>query len=1050
MAKTMEESKKITGKPDNNKANKINKAAKPGKANKPNSSVNRGNAKKPNTAKKAKSKNDLSNHKYTSYLYKAILIAILAVVFYPPYLRGLFFDTEFVRAELLVFIIFAAFWVYKIIKKEKLVFNTPLEYASFAFVLVYLISIIASVGLNLAVEEWLKYCMYFAVFFILTDLTADFKNRLRVLWAIAFSAIGVCIIGIDAFAGNRIVTLLNNIFAKYHEIMGIPPLEKGKFFGLIFGGRLASTLQYSNTLAAYLIAVFFISVGLTLLSKSKVHRVISSFAGFFTIVCLIFTLSRGAYLILPIMAVLFIIVLPKGTRIKGIISAIIPLIASIPSVIKISEVFNTNPDGNPEIWLWMLPGVALCLILTMVSDYVISFLERFDWKVYIWVFSVVFVVACIGLVVAINAKQPLTLSFAADSQAAEAYKMRSVILEPGKEYRMALDIIGKDNQGNEPEYEVRVFSNNEKEILRDRPNLLKSVSGKVQADTIQAEMDISVPSDSKILYVYFYNKTKGTDITIESCRINNPSTGELVADVPLEYKYIPEIISSRLQDLQVNKSSIERMVFYRNGMEMFGDHWLIGAGGGAWSLLYPSYQSYAYISTQAHNYFLQTGIEAGVVGMLALLFLIFSIAFMFIRQRYNKNVSNDKTVLLQTVLFTTLVTMLSHAAIDFDLSFPAMLLLLWEILALFNAGAKELAVQTGGYKLPALKELKFSAVIMLVIAFALIIRSAMVIGAINSSDKGYRALNESKADLAAAYYENAAELNPFKPEYKLNYSLITVKKGNTTADDMKKAEQWMNEAERLSKYDVSLRPFVADCYYSVGNIPKGIDILESAIKLRPFVAEEWQGFTNICNSAWLYYLQKDNKEQAGAVVDRALNVISSATEANKRNIDPFIFNAATSKDLEQLAYYKDKQNGKELTGTENIAFYSIPEMDIDSNGIPDQWNTTPQSEFILKNENSMLKVEKVSATQDSYIQSRLLSLKPNTKYRIDLALEGENGATGVRYLVAGVSTQAENFEWVNGVGSATFSTPEKAENNSLMLYIDKSYTIKALSITEVK
>ena len=1048
MAKATDGSKKKNGSTDK-KANKLNKAAKSSKVNKLNKANIPNKANKLNKAKKAKYKNGLAEHKYTTFLYKVILAAILAVVFYPPYFRGLFFENDYIKAELFVFIIFAVFWVYKLLKKEKLVFKTPIDYASFGFVVVYLLSLFAAAGLHLAVEEWLKYCMYFSVFFMLTDLAAEYKNRIRVMWVITFSAVGISLLGIDAAAGGNIVRLVNNFFDRLYLMFGMDIPEKGTFFALFVGGRINSTLQYPNTLAAYLMAAFLVAIGLMLLSDSRVKRIIASCAGFIFFVTFVFTLSRGAYIILPFMLILFIVVLPKGSRTKGTVYAVVPLIASIPAIIKILGLINSGTEGNTAVWLWVLSGVVLCLILTLVSEHVISFFERLSWKIYISFIGTIFVIACIGAAFILSQKEPLTISFPEDSQAGNASVMRSVILKPDKEYRLSFDVVRGNKQGSEADYMVYIFSNTEKEIITSRPNMISSISGKATSESVKKDMDFMVPAGSKILYLYFYNTTKDTDITFDKCLITDMETGK-VKNVTLKYRYIPELIVSRLQDIQINQSSIVRGVFYKDGLKMFGDHWLIGAGGGAWSLLYFSYQSYLYFSTQAHNYFLQLAVETGIIGLLILLFLLVSIIYIFIRQRYNRGVIYGKTVILQGVFFTILITLFLHAGIDFDFSFPAMLLLMWEILALFNAGVKETAAQNGGFHLLYIKEMKFRPAILLIITFLFAIRTIMALAAESNSDAGLKALNDNRLDSSIGYFKNAAELNPLKPEYKINYSTLVVKKEKITADEKTRAGKWISEAESICRNDVTLLPHVAKYYFSITNISKSLKLLEKAVSIRTFRAEEWEQLTGAYNSAWQYYLQKKNDEQSNEMVKRALSIIPWAAKENKRNMDPFIFNPTTSRMLEQFSYYRVNEKNDVLTGRESIAFYSLPGMDIDGNGIPDQWNTTASNAFILKNENNILIVDKVSIEQDSYIQSRLLELKPKTQYRIDLTLDKQNEPSGIRYAITGVTAQATPLESVNGVYSADVTTPEQVGNNYLLLYFDKSCIIKSLSITEIK
>jgi len=115
----------------------------------------------------------------------------------------------------------------------------------------YFISILGSVSTRLAISEWLKYCMYFAVFFMITDLASTMKDKLIVLWTVIAASVGLCVVGLDSASGGKLVDWLNNVFDFLHI-----PVE---FFGLYVEGRIHSTIQYPNALAAYLMAVFFVT-----------------------------------------------------------------------------------------------------------------------------------------------------------------------------------------------------------------------------------------------------------------------------------------------------------------------------------------------------------------------------------------------------------------------------------------------------------------------------------------------------------------------------------------------------------------------------------------------------------------------------------------------------------------------------------------------------------------------------------------------------------------------------------------------------------------------
>ncbi|NJD03477.1 MAG: hypothetical protein FIA99_12985 [Ruminiclostridium sp.] len=225
---------------------------------------------------------------------------------------------------------------------------------------------------------------------------------------------------------------------------------------------------------------------------------------------------------------------------------------------------------------------------------------------------------------------------------------------------------------------------------------------------------------------------------------------------------------------------------------------------------------------------------------------------------------------------------------------------------------------------------------------------------------------------------------------------------------------------------------------------------DKMIELRPFRTEEWEQLTGAYNSVFQYYLQNNSKEQSLEMVNRGLDTIPWAARVNENNLDPFIFNAVTSQTLERFAYYKDNVSAENITDINNIVFYNQPSMDVDKNGKPDQWNTTSSDTYILKNENNMLKVDKVASDKNSYIQSRSLLLKTDSKYRIDLELYNESELNEIQYLLTGVSKKADTLKLLNGVYSAAVTTPEKLDTANLRIYIDNNCTIKALRITEIK
>ncbi|MFC4303473.1 O-antigen ligase family protein [Cohnella boryungensis] len=127
---------------------------------------------------------------------------------------------------------------------------------------------------------------------------------------------------------------------------------------------------------------------------------------------------------------------------------------------------------------------------------------------------------------------------------------------------------------------------------------------------------------------------------------------------------LPSNIKNRFESNQ--SSLLERGTFYQDAIELWKDHPIIGAGGGAWKTLYENYQSNPYTSREAHSFYLQTLVETGLLGILSFLLLIFVVLFHFIKS-YLRNPGTDR--LSELSIFTLVVALLLHSSIDFNMSF---------------------------------------------------------------------------------------------------------------------------------------------------------------------------------------------------------------------------------------------------------------------------------------------------------------------------------------------------------------------------------------------
>jgi hypothetical protein len=547
---------------------------------------------------KQKRKTETEKKEKQLNIMKTILIAALAIIiFYPPYLQGLFFEKHILPTGIFVFSVFIAFLVYKWLRKDFAFLKTPIEYIALAFVAVYFISIFAAVHTRSAIIEWLKYCMYFAVFYMISELADDLKIRMLFLWTIIASAVGVSIIGLDSANGSRLVGFLNKIF----NIFGY---QGDMFFGLFVGNRINSTLQYPNALASYVMVVFFIAIGMLLIHQRWWQKAIAGACSFILFTTFILTHSRGAQLLFPIALVIFFLAAPKGNRIKAVTSIIL-LSAPATVIALIINPYLSSDKLNIKVLGLLLAGIVLSGLIGIATECIGSVMQKINWKVYVGIIAIFLITVIAGGVYAINQSVPVELKRGITEEEKVQSIYIDVALEPNKEYILSYEAEAWMEEEKPFAYFVRLFSKNEKKILFGGGTQLLREDFTATDGVAEKRIKFTTTKDSKLVLISFSNYFAGTGVIIDNVKIIDPGSNKTIKKIALKNKYNIDVIINRFQNIWLQNSFISRAIFYKDGFKIFKDSWFLGAGGGAWNYLYRQYQSYNYASSQAHNYPLQ-------------------------------------------------------------------------------------------------------------------------------------------------------------------------------------------------------------------------------------------------------------------------------------------------------------------------------------------------------------------------------------------------------------------------------------------------------------
>lgn len=118
-----------------------------------------------------------------------------------------------------------------------------------------------------------------------------------------------------------------------------------------------------------------------------------------------------------------------------------------------------------------------------------------------------------------------------------------------------------------------------------------------------------------------------------------------------------------------SRSLADRLYYLQSAADMWRDHPMLGVGAGAYADVHPQYQRRVVsASTSAHNYYVQTWAELGMVGAVLLIVLLAALAWGVVR-----GTLAERDVKLPLAL--GLLAILMHMGLDIDARYPAIMLL---------------------------------------------------------------------------------------------------------------------------------------------------------------------------------------------------------------------------------------------------------------------------------------------------------------------------------------------------------------------------------------
>lgn len=197
-----------------------------------------------------------------------------------------------------------------------------------------------------------------------------------------------------------------------------------------------------------------------------------------------------------------------------------------------------------------------------------------------------------------------------------------------------------------------------------------------------------------------YNGWKSVEIQTDELlshlevRIMNPLNQEItikdfkINDKPyiLEYKIIPEPLVRMFVTFNFKYTgAYQRLDFWQDGIKIAKKHWLFGAGGNTWRMLYGQVQSYLYYAKEVHSYILEIIMSFGIIGILSYICIV------CITLKNGFKLKNNKTIL---PLFIGFVMIFLHSMMDFDMSYLIMIILYFLFISIINIEDKKINKNT--------------------------------------------------------------------------------------------------------------------------------------------------------------------------------------------------------------------------------------------------------------------------------------------------------------------------------------------------------------------
>ena len=489
------------------------------------------------------------------------------------------------------------------------------------------VSTFYAVSGKFALREFLKVLLAYllAVILLATSPKKEESRGRRIATILAVCAALGSLVSIDLISTRWISGAVFRVLGRFTEFYQ-------NIYGVESGIRITSMFTNPNSFAGFAGIGVLLSLGLSVNAENGRERSTYLVLLYVTSLGFLLAFSMGASAFIALAFLVLLILTPAGKRSDLLILMLETLVLVAASAALISGTsFEAWKGVQPIPLVCTVLGAALLCVLDRFLGRRIAARLGARGKALVIVIAALLVLAVLFVLAAWNLTGEAVL--------APGESLRRAAYPKAGTYTLDLQAEGTLN--------VRIESQNQRETM------MHTETGLYNGTADGASF--TVPEDSLVVYFNFS--------TPDGARIASASCGG--EKIPLRYKLLPGFIANRLQGLWANENAIQRLVFFQDGMKLFRRSPVVGLGMGAFENAIKSTQSFYYETKYAHNHYIQTLLETGVVGLLLFVLLLLSSAAAVWKSRKDHPYA--------PMLGTALVFMAGHAATEVVFSIYAYL-----------------------------------------------------------------------------------------------------------------------------------------------------------------------------------------------------------------------------------------------------------------------------------------------------------------------------------------------------------------------------------------